>query len=411
MLTQIAQLGGPGPVTLAFRQMARLPSSIATVSAVRTAHRASAPTRLAPAKPKRSPTKSKKPKAASRPLTAKDPTTQPPSETVIAALPPSSLSNKKAKEDDLIRYLDARELEQSLRIWNDFLVATDVFRDLQPETYAKISKFIVETASRRNGLNIGRWAAHDPERLETLLHMAVEASVHDNWRGFNALQLELIGAGRPHDVVSAYGQFKDSLFAHQGKDPKGLVSWYREERLASRLTGDGLIPLMLGYVAAQTMLGQFDHTVLISLMDSAFDGRLVQRDRLDLSALKYQIRSPANQGASEIVWRQFLANIDKVTLAIQCYHSKALVTRIRALARHGDVAKVNWLYESLMKASVGPDRFIIPVDSANRTANYNFVPLGMDVWGKLNDAGTADDRCANRRLRELQGRRPRGPHR
>lgn len=386
MLVQLAQLGGPGPATLAFRQMLR-PPSVAAVSTVRTAHRASAHSRPAPAKPRRDPPKGKKPKSPTKPAAASAAFTQPDTPIVIAALPPSGSTQMRAKEEDLVRYLDAQELDQTLRVWNDFLVATDVFRDLRPETYEKISKFVVDTVSRRNGLDIGRWAAHDPERLETLLHMAVEAAVHDSWRGFNALQLELIGAGRPHDVVSAYGRFKDRLFAHQGKDPKGLVSWYREERLASRLTGDGLIPLMLGYVAAQTMLGHFDHTVLISLMDSAFDGRLVQRDRLDLSALKYQIRSPANQGASDIVWRQFLANIDKVTLAIQCYHSKALVTRIRALARQGDVAKVNWLYESLMKGSVGPDRYIIPIDSANRSANYNFVPLGMDVWGKLDAYG------------------------
>lgn len=369
MLTHLAQLGGPGPATFAFRKLVR-PS----VAAVRGAHRTSAPTQ---AKPKRASPKGNKARATPTPAPAQQPV-----ETVITALPPPALSNAKAREDDLVRYLSGLELERSLRIWSDFLVATDTFRDLRPETYEAISRFVIDILSKRS-LDLGKWAAHDPERLETLLHMTVEAAVHDSWRGFNALQLELIGAGRPHDVVTAYGRFKERLFAHQGKDPKGLVSWYREERLASRLTGEGLIPLMLGYVAAQTMLGQFEHSALISLMDSAFDARLVGRDRLDLTAIRYQINSRANRGAGEDTWKQFLGNIDKVTLAIQCYHSKALVTRIRALARQGDSAKVTWIYESLMRASLGPDRFILPVDSGNRSANYNFVPLGMDVWGKL----------------------------
>lgn len=383
MLAQVTQLGGPGPVTMAFRQMLRRPLPLAA-GAIATCFHGAPPPQLAPhGNVRRGSSKGRKHRTGTNEVSTDKPPSRQTTKTVLTALPPSGLSNTMVKEDDLVRYLSAGELDQSLRIWSDFVVATDSFRDLKPETYEAISNFVVDILSRKNGLDIGKWAARDPQQLETLLHMAVEAAVHDSWRGFNALQLELIGAGRPHDIVSAYERFKDRLFAHQGKDPKDLQSWYREKRLAARLTGDGLIPLMLGYVAAQTMLGQFDHTALISLMDSSYDARLIARDRLDLSAMSYHIKSRANSGASDAVWSQFLANIDKVTLAIQCYHPKALVTRIRALARHGDRSKVDWLYEQLMKASIGSDRFVIPIDSGNRSANYNFVPLGMEVWGEL----------------------------
>lgn len=319
-----------------------------------------------------------------RPAPAEAPPPGPGAESVIAALPPPDTLDVAGKAAELESALGALQLDRSLHLWRSFFVATDSFRALPAETYGAISRFVVGVLAGPGGVDVGAWGARDPGGLQALQHMAVEAAVRDEWRGLSALQLGLIGAGRPHDVVAAYARFKARLWAHQRKDPQGLRSWDRAQRLAARLTGDGLVPLMLGNVAAQTMLAQFDHAALTALLDSAFDPRLVARDRLDLSALKHQMRSRANRGTAggDAVWAQFLANIDKVTLAIQCYHSKALVTRIRALARQGDAAKVGWLYDALMRASAGPDRFIIPIDSGNRSANYNFVPLGMDVWGE-----------------------------
>jgi hypothetical protein len=308
-----------------------------------------------------------------------------PSEEVILLPAPVEHRNVAPLLEDLSQACQTGDLNRALTAWAhlDDYRSTD---QAQAEHIDAVSQLVAESC--RIGVdgpisfNIGVTARQDPERFGRLVQMAAEAAARDHWYGLYRLMLALLSSGRPSDAIPAFDRHESVKWEVQGKKREDLVSWDREKRLAARLEGKGSTPLAAVKIAALTMTKQLNSENILGLLHSGADYRnipdLVYKD------LRRALWTLSNR---EQFFTEFDTNYRKVLLAMMSYHPPALIERIRTLTVSHRARPVDWLYGLLLAATLGPDRYIRPLDLDeifvwDRTQHFD-VGLVPDIWGRL----------------------------
>ncbi|KAK8853076.1 hypothetical protein IAR55_003777 [Kwoniella newhampshirensis] len=273
--------------------------------------------------------------------------------------------------------MKSHKLDAALASWSS-LIDLGATSRLAPSDFAGISTFFLDLFSRRGCPNLGKMAASHPEKFGILRGMVIESGARDHWQGLHTFMLKLVEAGRPADVVTIFTKCKERMRELQGIDAKNLVSWDREARLAARLKGEGLKSLMMVNVAALTLLEALDEHTLFGMLDTQADLR--PNARFDFNAI-HRIFRRFKDG--EALFERFQQNVDKLILALQCFHPNALVGRILMLGHSKNAAGLSKLYNDVLSASIGPRAFIRPRDLVEldvQGSAYTNIPLPPIIW-------------------------------
>ncbi|WWD19488.1 hypothetical protein CI109_103949 [Kwoniella shandongensis] len=274
--------------------------------------------------------------------------------------------------------LENHNLDAVITTWSS-LIDLGATSRLPTTDYAHISIFLVDVLSQRgSSSNLSKMATRDHERFGILRDIVIESAARNHWQGLHAFMLQLIEIGRPADVVSMFAKCKERMREIQGKDAKDLISWNREARLAARLEGEGMKPLIMINLAALTLLDAVDEHSLFGMLDSQADLRPTAR--FDFTPIQRVFRRIKGGEAMYVKYRQ---NVDKLILALQCFHPNALIGRISMLGHSREADGLVKLYKSILDASVGPGAFIRSRDLTEIDVQgdaYRNIPLPPIIW-------------------------------
>jgi hypothetical protein len=248
-----------------------------------------------------------------------------------------------------------------------------------------VAHLLSTTMTGSEGHFIRRTAVEEPEVFGWLSEMAVMAAAHDKWDGLYYLMLATLAAGRPSDVVNMHTRYKAVLRVLQGKKLEDLVSWVRKDRLASRLTAEGLTPLGAINVAAHTQLGTFQATAILEMLDSDFDAANVSWSvQDDIKDILFRLAGRA-EGLGPAMFRKYLDGMEDITFAVLCYHPNAFADRIIGYARAQHWEQVDEIWRRLLRCSKGEFAFVRarPLDEIHGVGRvYHEIPITSVIWGE-----------------------------
>lgn len=273
-------------------------------------------------------------------------------------------------------------LDRVLSIWSHVVDLGAISR-LDSIMFKYISEFIADILHRRGSPNLNKLAAISPEKYGLLLNMSIESAARDHISGFFFILLRLLEIGRPGDVVNAFNKCKVKMRELQGKDANDLFSWDREKRLAARLEGEGLRSLMMVNIAALTLLDQCDEAALFGMLDATADLR--PNSKFNFAPIHHSLSRANVSNKQHDLYTQFRHNVDKLILALQCYHPNAFVHRIAIHGRAKTFGALNKLYQQVLEATVGPDAFVKVRNLGDHSAHFQsskHIPLPAIVWRK-----------------------------
>lgn len=369
-------LGGPGPSTQLFRQLRLGPSRLLVAARSASSQTTPQPHRRAAGRPA----------SHSKSVNARRVSTPRPQQLKASAhgspilVPPAAGDATSGSLNDLRSAFKEKNLGKLILAWGDLaqLQATNTCLD---SDYAAISD-VIDTALSNPRLQLRKLHSAAPTQYMYLRHMAIEAAAHDKWQGLHRFQLELIAFGLPSEAAITFLEYKKRRRAVEGKeDSSGLSSHDREVRLATRLSGEGLRPLILVHIATLSMLDHFDNERVADLLDTTADLRPEALRSVSWTDLR---KSLARAGGGEVVQKKFFHNLRRFELVILVHHADALDARVRIWADEGARQALFELYDRIMAASIGRDRLIVPqdLDEAGRLKYHSRIPLVADTWSK-----------------------------
>ncbi|WWC64407.1 uncharacterized protein I303_107017 [Kwoniella dejecticola CBS 10117] len=280
--------------------------------------------------------------------------------------------------DRLLAALQNSSLGSALEEWSLIWDLRCVSR-LSSADFEAISSSIRNILFGNNYPHLGRMALYQPAQLGHLKNMSIEAGLRGYGTGLYALTLKLIGCGRPKDVVDIFDKYKLGMREFQGKNHEDLFSWDRERRLSARLEDmvdgqAGLKEMMMVNIAAHTLVNTLDENVLFSMLDSQIDFR--PTTTFDFRSIEHAFRACK----SSHLFKQFRQNIDKLVLALMCYHPNALVARLTSLGMSRQYDNLNKLYGRVLEASIGAEAFLRPKDLGDFSVVFRNIPLPPSIW-------------------------------
>lgn len=285
-----------------------------------------------------------------------------------------------AQLEELSIAMKEYNLDRVIFIWSH-LVDLGAISRFDSITFKYISEFIADILHRRGSPNLNKLAAISPEKYGLLLNMSIESAARDHISGFFFILLRLLEIGRPGDVVNAFNTCKVKMRELQGKDANDLLSWDREKRLAARLEGEGLRSLMMVNIAALTLLDQCDEAALFGMLDATADLR--PNSKFNFAPIHRSLSRANVSNKQHDLYSQFRQNVDKLILALQCYHPNAFVHRITIHGRAKTFGALNKLYQQVLEATVGPDAFVKVRNLGDHSAHFQsskHIPLPAIVW-------------------------------
>ncbi|WVR00336.1 hypothetical protein IAU59_007479 [Kwoniella sp. CBS 9459] len=270
--------------------------------------------------------------------------------------------------------VETKSFDIALSTWSHLNDLGCVHR-IPEEDFELASSFVKNILVSPPYIQLGKLAISQAMKFGLLRQMVIETAARGNHLGLEMFMLKLIEVGRPKDAIDTFAACKDRMRDIQGKDEKDLVSWDREKRLAARLEGDGLRHLMIVNIAALTLLGACDEHALFKMLDTNTDLRPTAYYNFTL--VRRALRKLSN---GDEMYNKFRGNVDRLILALLCYHPDALVARVTLLGSSRSSSKLPHLYERILEGSVGPDAFMRPRDLNEFGAVYSNIPLPPIVW-------------------------------
>ncbi|ORY28132.1 hypothetical protein BCR39DRAFT_535572 [Naematelia encephala] len=242
---------------------------------------------------------------------------------------------------------------------------------LNLEDYERISSLITSCFSKINTRDMRWFVANQSLVFGLTREMALHAAAHDHWRGLYTLLAALLAAGMPQDVPKAYVRCMEMMAVVQGRNPDDWHNPDRQRRIASRMESPALAPLAMVNITAHTALDTFDGTAIFSMLVG------------DLSRNQMLVKhyGDLTRGLPEDVKDRIQINVDKLYFSVRVYHGAALAAHLRSLPNH-ELHLIPELYNEMLKASIGPDRFLLPIDLENRNkkASIDVPVIQPVVW-------------------------------
>ncbi|WVF73162.1 hypothetical protein IAT40_007981 [Kwoniella sp. CBS 6097] len=270
--------------------------------------------------------------------------------------------------------LDSKAFDTALSTWSHLNDLGCLYR-IPEEDFELASTFVKNILVSPPYIHLGRLAISQPLKFGLFRQMAIETAARGNHAGLEMFMLKLIEVGRPKDAVDTFAVCKDRMRDIQGKDERDLTSWDREKRLAARLEGDGLKHLMMVNILALTLLEACDEHALFKMLDSKTDLR--PSAYYDFTLIRRTLRKFPD---GDSMYDKFRVNVDRLILALLCYHPDALVSRVTLLGSSKSSTKLPHLYERILEGSIGPNAFMQPRDLSEFRAVYVHIPLPPIVW-------------------------------
>lgn len=291
----------------------------------------------------------------------------------LTLLPPAATFDTLGLSKNTIEAFRAGDLKSALDAWTGIMDA-GTSSSVTLEEFHILSEELVNVLTGPSKVLLRKLVFNDAEGFQVMRHMAIEAAAHDKWNGLYEFLLQLLSAGQPTLASVAWKDFMKRARQVQGRDASDLTSRDRAARVAARLNGDGMLPLILVQVAALTMLNEFDHNAVMMFFETTAGVRSDDFRRLDFLPIRRRIDNPH---VPKGMYTQFLKNLDALTLCVMCYHPVALKMRIESFSNHNQ-GSLKHLYDRIMNASIGPGRLIVPVAADKQ--HYDVVPLPPSVW-------------------------------
>jgi hypothetical protein len=211
-------------------------------------------------------------------------------------------------------------------------------------------------------------------------HFAVEAAARHHWQTLLEVQFELLRFDLAEIAKLLFQGFKARGIVVNNIDPSLASSRERSDRVAARLKSDGMLPLLTTYVAALTILDQFNMSTTSMFTGLQAEGVMRRFDRqIDIFELQRRVLDGHPRGAA--LAPRFRENCEKMALVFLASHADALKLHVHHLSviGHFDTTKLDRLYDQVLKASIGPNRVLIPTVESLRN---NQVDLPLTVWGE-----------------------------
>lgn len=254
---------------------------------------------------------------------------------------------------------------------------------LNPSDHESIARFLIQIIPTLDLSRFMRRPEGGAEDYGTLKEMAIHIAVVNldplAGKALHTFLQGLLKSSEPHQVINTFNAFKSRLRTHQGKSIEDLHSRIREERVGARLDHPDLLNLMTDHIAAHTMLDTFDGSEMLALLDTNANFR--SPHAFNLRPLR-RIFGFHPRGTLKGIIDRIRANCAKLCLAVLCYHPAALVNRIIGMIDARDWHGVEKLYQEVLVASIGPNRWLVPLDLEGReTGRYDCIPLTTQVWG------------------------------
>ncbi|CAK9783577.1 unnamed protein product [Cutaneotrichosporon oleaginosum] len=219
----------------------------------------------------------------------------------------------------------------------------------------------------------------DPALFRAVCHFAVEAAARHCWQTLLEVLFELLRFEHAALAKILFEAYKARGIVVDGIDISLAPSQIRAERLASRLKSEGMRPLVLTYVAALTLLNRWDESTSSVFIGLDMDG-VMRRFTRHMDQYQVQRRVPRLGGDPKLL-RRYRDNCDKLALIFYAWHADALNLHIHHLSVQspGDTTALDKLYNDVLRASIGPNRFMIPAERPKRNASTVILPVM--VWG------------------------------
>lgn len=300
-------------------------------------------------------------------------------ENAVMLPPPIKAVDSAGVASETLKCIEAGDLDGALAAWS-VIVDSQAESSVPKHVHEILSEELVKVISGTSQFRLHAFYFKDPAGFDIMRHMAIEAAAYDKWEGLYEFLLELLAAGHPALASTIWKQFMKRAREVQGRNEEDLNSPIRAHRVAARLQGDGMLPLMLVQVAALTMLDAFDHTAVMSFFCTSAGVRGDLIKWTELRAISHRLGGAWNPRNSDL-FKRYRENIDLLTLCVMCYHPMALKARIDTLASAKDGRGVKLLYDRIMRASLGPRRLIVPVTGDR--FHYDVVPLPPSIWSKF----------------------------
>ncbi|RXK39421.1 hypothetical protein M231_03254 [Tremella mesenterica] len=246
--------------------------------------------------------------------------------------------------------------------------------------YAEWSRQGWILANNRHPHRLRRIMFKSPSEYSFLKERTVQAAAHGEWQGLHALMLTLLVLDRPSEVKELYHEYCSQTRKVQGIDLNKRFSSIRSERLQSRISGEGIRSLVHAFIGACTLDGHLDSNDMLSTLNSNLD---VLVNIPKYSKVVQTILSEMPDGQN--LRHTFLENVRKLGIARLCHHPISLDRAILSLAGHARFDSLQELYDDVMDASIGEDKFVEPWDlSIVRYENeQNHIPLTRSSWERF----------------------------
>lgn len=304
-------------------------------------------------------------------------------------LPASPLSRAQIYEavDDMRNALDDLDLHTFCHTWRGLMEAK-AYTALTDEDWAVLNRGLATPLrgileEQFQGQLHGRLAAlvySDPALFQAVCHFAVEAAAHHHWQSLLEVLFELLRFNHAPIAKILFEAYTARGIVVGGIDGSLATSAVRAERISSRFTSPGLRPLLLTYVAALTILDKFDHTIVATLIPIAPEIWQGYTRRHDMWAVSGRLRWPLLNKWALI--DRYQENCDKTLLIYSSLHPAAFGIHIYALTTvtPNDSSALDELYGRVLRASIGPDRVLVP--TVDDVRSPTFAPLPITTWGE-----------------------------